>query len=63
MKKLMKKLTKQEQKDEALAAYEAITDSLWEDFKTLQAPALEVYLLRLREIDKENLKKIEEGGL
>ena len=57
----MKKLTKEEQKAEAYEAYEAITDPLWEDFKTLQAPAYEAYLAKCKKIDEQGTIKIIDG--
>ena len=54
--------TKQEQKDEALEAYQAIqapawkvykaiTDPAWESYNAIQAPALEAYKAKCDEID------------
>ena len=55
-------MTKQEQKDAALKAYEAIKEPAWEDYKAIQAPAREAYLAELRRINNEPEDIIEVDG-
>jgi len=57
MKKLMK--SKQEQKDEARKAYEAIVGPAWKAYEAIVDPAYEAYSVRLREIDEEDIKIID----
>ena len=66
-------MTKQEQKDAALKAYEAIKIPAWEDYEAIQAPAWEayeaikkqayaVYQAELKRIDNEPKDIIEVDG-
>ena len=47
----MKKLTKDQQKDEALKAYLAIDRPAWKAYDAIQKPAFKAYRAKLVEID------------
>jgi len=51
-------MTKQEQKDTALKAYEAIEEPAWEAYEAIQVPALKAYEAELERIDNEPDKDI-----
>ena len=59
----MKKLTKQEQKDEAWEDYLVITDPAWKAYKTwrtykkITEPATEAYYAKLKEIEEQEESK------
>ena len=68
----MKKLTKEEQKEEAWESYEAIAeparkayyailDPAWKAYEVIADPAWKAYLAKLREIDKQETIKIIDG--
>jgi len=46
-------MTKQERKDAALEAYEAIEEPAWEAYKTIKVLALEAYEEEIERIDSE----------
>jgi len=54
----MKKLTKQEQKDEASDTYRKAVDPALKIFDTIRYKAREIYLAKLREIDEKDIKII-----
>ena len=46
-------MTKQERKDAALKAYNAIKIPAWKDYEAIQEPAYAVYKAELKRIDNE----------
>ena len=46
-------MTKQERKDAALKAYEAIEEPAWKDYGAIQVPAWNAYEAELERIDSE----------
>ena len=52
----MKKLTKQEQKDEAWEAYLAIVVPAWKAYDEIDVPARKAYVAKCKEIDQQGEK-------